>query len=144
MRQLKTLLFALLIGPALPALASGIPVKLYKNPNCGCCNIYVDYLKSNGFDVEAVNTTDLVSVNKKYGVPAALEGCHTAIINGYIFEGLIPVEYVKRVLNEHRPIKGISLPGMPVGVPGMPGNKQGPQYVYYITDASTPKVFASF
>ena len=144
MRQLKTLLFTLLIGPALPAIAGGIPIKLYKNPNCGCCNVYVDYLKGNGFDVEAINTTDMVSINRKYGVPAALEGCHTAIAGGYVFGGLIPADMVKRVLSEHRPIKGISLPGMPTGAPGMPGIKSGPLHVYYITDASTPRKFASF
>ncbi len=144
MRQLKTLLLALLIGPALPALAGGIPVKLYKNPNCGCCNTYADYLKGNGFDVEAINTNDMTSINQKYGVPAALEGCHTAISGGYVFGGLIPADMVKRVLSEHRPIKGITLPGMPAGAPGMTGSKTGPLDVYYITNSSTPRKFASF
>ena len=144
MRQLKTMLLALLIGPALPALAGGIPVKLYKNPNCGCCNIYADYLKDSGFEVEAVNTTDMVSVKKKYGVPAALEGCHTAIAGGYIFEGLIPADLVKRVLSERKMIKGVSLPGMPAGAPGMSGFKTGPLDVYYIADTPTPAKFASF
>ena len=144
MRQLKPLLFALLIGPALPALAGGIPVKLYKNPNCGCCNVYADYLKSNGFDVEAVNTTDLTSIHQKYAVPEKLEGCHTAIIGGYVFEGLIPADYIKVVLNKHLMIKGLSLPGMPEGAPGMNGIRRGPLYVYYLSDLPSPRVFASF
>lgn len=144
MRYWKSLLMTLTIGLQLPAFAAGIPVQLYRNPNCGCCNIYADYLKANGFDVQLVNTTDMSSIAKKYAVPEKLEGCHTAIIGGYIFEGLIPVEYVKRVLNEHKLIKGISLPGMPVGAPGMPGAKKGPLHVYYISNASTPQIFASF
>ena len=144
MCQLKTLLFALLIGPALPALAAGIPAKLYRNPNCGCCLEYAKYLKSNGFDVEVIDTTDLSSIKRKYAVPEKLEGCHTATIGGYVFEGLIPADHIKRVLNERPPIKGLSLPGMPVGAPGMPGNKPGPLYIYYITDTPSPKVFASF
>lgn len=144
MRHWKSLLMTLTIGVQLPAFAAGTPVQLYRNPNCGCCNIYADYLKTNGFDVQLVNTTDMLSIAKKYAIPEKLEGCHTAIIDGYIFEGLIPVEYVKRVLNERKPIKGISLPGMPVGAPGMPGTKKGPLHVYYISNASTPQIFASF
>ncbi len=144
MRHLEALLFTLLTGLALPAFAAGIPVKLYKNPNCGCCNVYADYLKGNGFDVEAINTTDMASIKTKYSVPAALEGCHTAIAGGYIFEGLIPVEHIKRVLSEHRPIRGISLPGMPAGAPGMVGFKTAPLEVYYLADTSKPQKFASF
>lgn len=144
MRHLKGILFSLLAGLALPAFAAGIPVKLYKNPNCGCCNVYADYLKSSGFEVEAINTTDMVAVTQKFGVPAALEGCHTAIAGGYVFQGLIPANLVKRVLSEHKPIKGIALPGMPSGAPGMPGVKSGPLDVYYITNDSTPRKYASF
>ncbi|MGH8725486.1 MAG: DUF411 domain-containing protein, partial [Burkholderiales bacterium] len=72
-------------------------------------------------------------------------GCHTAIAGTYVFEGLIPADLVKRVLTERKPIKGISLPGMPAGgVPGMPGFKTGPLDVYYIADTSPPRKFASF
>ncbi|MEO7725968.1 MAG: DUF411 domain-containing protein [Burkholderiales bacterium] len=144
MRYMKTLILLFTLGFQLTAFAANIPVKLYRNPNCGCCNVYADYLKSNGFNVELINTTDLSAIHRKYAIPEKLEGCHTAIIGGYIFEGLIPAEYVKRVLNERRPIKGLSLPGMPVGAPGMPGIKQGLLNVYYITDTPTPRVFASF
>jgi len=144
MRYWKSLLMTLTISLQLPAFAAGTPVQLYRNPNCGCCNIYADYLKANGFDVQLVNTTDTSSIAKKYAIPEKLEGCHTAVINGYIFEGLIPVEYVKRVLNEHKPIKGISLPGMPVGAPSMPGKKKGPLSIYYIEDTPTPRIFATF
>lgn len=144
MIRLKTLLFALLMGPVLPALAAGIPVKLYKNPNCGCCNVYIDYLRNNGFEVEAINTTDIGSINAKYRVPAALEGCHTMVAGTYVFEGLIPADYVKQVLNERRPIRGLSLPGMPSGAPGMPGPKRGPLNVYYLGNETPPRVFARF
>ena len=144
MRASTLFLFALLSATGLPASAAGIPVTLYKNPNCGCCNVYVDLLKGNGFDVKAVNTTDLASVKAKFGVPAALEGCHTFTAGPYVFEGLVPVEYVKRVLSGGRPIKGVSLPGMPAGAPGMPGFKPAPLDVYYITDAVPPRKFASF
>ena len=144
MRYWKILLIAPVLALQLPAFAAGIQVELYRNPTCGCCNAYADYLRTNGFDVKLVNTTDMSSIKKKYSVPERLEGCHTAVIDRYVFEGLIPVEYIKQVLNERRPIKGLSLPGMPVGVPGMPGTKRGLLHVYYISAESNPRVFTSF
>lgn len=142
--QWKKIAVALALTVQLPAFAAGTPVKLYKNPSCGCCDEYAKELRANGFDVEFINTQNMSSIKKKYGVPEKLEGCHTALINGYVFEGLIPVEYVKRVLAEHRPIKGIALPGMPTGVPGMPGPKRGTLTVYTISDQPSPPVYATF
>ena len=141
----KAMLTALSLAVHIPVLAAaGTPVNLYKNPNCGCCDIYGEYLEANGFTVDLVNTTDMTSIKKKYGVPEKLEGCHTAIIDGYVFEGLIPVEYVRRVLKERKPVKGIALPGMPVGTPGMPGKKLGPLTIYYISGQAAPPVYARF
>lgn len=144
MRYLKILLTMFALGLQLPALAAGIPVKLYKNPNCGCCDVWAKHLEANGFTVETLNTTDLASINQKYGVPESLEGCHTAIVEGYVVEGLIPAKYVKQLLKEHPPVKGIALPGMPVGAPGMEGTKSGPLNIYYLEAGATPKIFASF
>ena len=126
------------------AAADPVKVTLYRNPNCGCCNVWADYMKSKGFEVVAVDTYDTVSLKKKYGVPERLEGCHTAVIGRYVFEGLLPAEPIRQVLAGKRPIKGIALPGMPTGAPGMPGRKTGPLVVYYISDAATPARFASF
>lgn len=140
----KSILTGLALAVHLPALAAGTPVDLYKNPNCGCCDIYAEHLQTNGFTVKLVNVTDMTSIKKKYAVPEKLEGCHTAIIDGYMFEGLIPAEYVRRVLNERKRVRGIALPGMPVGVPGMPGKKPGPLTIYYISGQATPAVYATF
>lgn len=144
MRYTKSLLMALILGLQSPVFAAGTPVKLYKNPNCGCCDIYARHLEANGFKVDLVNTTNMTPIKRKYGVPEKLEACHTAVIDGYVFEGLIPAEYVERVLAERKPMKGISLPGMPVGVPGMPGKKKETLHIYYIGEEATPRVFASF
>lgn len=140
----KTVLITLALGVQLPVFAANIPVKLYKNPNCGCCDSYADYLNKNGFDVKLVNTNDMAEIKTKYSVPERLEGCHTALIGKYVFEGLIPAENIKQVINEHKAIKGLSVPGMPFGAPGMPGNKKGPIHVYYLESSLTPKVFSSF
>lgn len=135
---------ALLLALPIPAWGAESSIKIYRNPNCGCCDAYAGYLKSNGFAVEVIDTFDAASMHLKYAVPDRLEGCHTAVAEGYVFEGLIPAQYIKQVLQERRPIKGLSVPGMPVGAPGMPGPKRGPISVYQIETASSPKVFATF
>lgn len=144
MRYLKILLMVFTFSLELPALAAGIPVKLFKNPNCTCCDAWARHLEANGFKVQIVNATDLTSISQKYGVPENLEGCHTAIVDGYVVEGLVPVRYIKRLIKEHPQVKGIALPGMPLGVPGMPGAKSGPLSIYYIDASAPPRVFASF
>jgi len=128
------------------AYAASDPVKvtLYRNPNCGCCNVWADYMQGKGFEVVRVDTFDMASIKKKYGVPESLEGCHTAIVGRYVFEGLLPAEHIRQVLDENRPIKGITLPGMPIGAPGMSGKKAKSLDVYYISDGSVPNKFASF
>lgn len=124
--------------------ADPVKVTLYRNPNCGCCNVWADYMKREGFDVVRVDTYDTAALKKKYGVSEKLEGCHTAVVGRYVFEGLLPAEHIRKVLNEGGPIKGIALPGMPTGAPGMPGRKNGPLDVYYISDAAVPNKFAGF
>lgn len=144
MKFKNLLITAALLGTQLPALAADIPVKLYKNPNCGCCDEYAEHLKANGFSVEMVNTNDMAGIKKKYAVPEKLEGCHTAVASNYVFEGLIPAENIKTVLDKRLPIKGLSVPGMPVGAPGMPGDKKGPINVYYLDKSPKAKIFSSF
>ena len=124
--------------------ADPVKVTLYRNPNCGCCNVWADYMRSKGFEVVLVNDFDSAALKTKFGVPQRLEGCHTAAVGRYVFEGLLPAEMIRRVLEEKRPIKGIALPGMPTGAPGMPGRKAGPLDVYYLSDAPAPSKFASF
>jgi hypothetical protein len=144
MRYTKTLMAALMLAAQLPAMAADIPVKLYKNPSCYCCDLWAKHLEENGFKVEIINTTDMASIKQANGVPEKLEGCHTALVEGYVVEGLVPAEFVKRMLKEHRPIKGISLPGMPVGAPGMPGTHAQTLNVYTLESTKAPTVYASF
>ncbi len=145
MRFIKTLITALVLATQLPAIAEpATPVKLYKNPSCYCCDLYARHLEENGFKVDLINTTDMVSIKDKHGVPEKLEGCHTALIDGYVFEGLIPAQFVRQFLKEHRPVKGLALPGMPVGAPGMPGAKSKPLNVYLLSPNPSPTVYASF
>jgi hypothetical protein len=113
---------------------------LYKNPNCSCCENYAAYLRSNGYSVTIQPSHDLALINRQNGVPPELEGCHTTLIGGYVVEGHVPVEMINRLLAEHPNIRGISIPGMPMGVPGMEGPKDAPIAVYEITDGK-PAVY---
>jgi hypothetical protein len=139
---------AALIGGAtgvIPLSAKAAPrrgdVTLYKNPRCGCCEGYADYLRDNGFKVKAVSTNDLTVMGQKYGIPDDLQPCHISLIDGYVVGGHIPMEIIDRLMAEKPKIVGITLPGMPEGTPGMPGNKSGPLDIYEI-GSSPPKVYA--
>ena len=117
-------------------------VTLYKNPQCGCCEGYADYLRDNGFKVKAISTNDLTVMGQKYGISDDMQPCHISLIGGYVVGGHIPIEVVNRLLSEKPQITGISLPGMPEGTPGMPGNKPGPLEIYEI-GKGPPKVYAT-
>ena len=114
---------------------------LYKNPQCGCCEGYADYLRDNGFEVTVRPTHDLPLLHRQHGVPEPLVGCHTTLVDGYVVEGHVPIGAVLRMLDERPAIKGISLPGMPAGSPGMFGEKTEPFTIYEIGDGPA-KVYA--
>jgi hypothetical protein len=132
-----------LIAAPLPALAESIQAVLYKNPQCSCCESYAAYLNQNGFQVEVKSTNDLTEISAKAGVPADLEGCHTMFIEGYVVDGLVPVDVIQKLLKERPAIAGITLPGMPMGAPGMAGSKSGPFTIYAISKTgAAPTVYA--
>jgi len=118
--------------------AALIPVTLYKNPSCTCCEGYARYLDQNGFEVDVRPTNDLADISRKAGIPADLEGCHTSFIGNYVVDGHVPVPTIRELLGEKPAIVGITLPGMPLGSPGMYGDKTGPLIVYAISRASSP------
>ena len=133
---------AILAAP-LPALAEPIHALLYKNPQCSCCEGYAAYLRQNGFEVEVKPSNDLAEISSKAGVPADLEGCHTMFVEGYVVDGLVPVDVVRRLLAEKPAIVGITLPGMPAGAPGMAGTKTDPFTIFAVhKDGTAPTVFA--
>ena len=106
---------------------------LYKNPQCGCCEGYADYLRKNGFEVDVRPTNDLAAISSKAGVPADFQGCHTMFIDGYVVDGHVPVNTIRKLLTERPDIAGLTLPGMPMGSPGMVGQKTEPFTVYAIS-----------
>ena len=94
-------------------------IVVYKNPECGCCTKWVRYLQDNNYNVTIEHTRDVLAVKKRLGVPEKLAACHTAVIDGYVVEGHITHRDIKRLLLFRPDIKGIAVPGMPVGTPGM-------------------------
>lgn len=117
---------------------------LYKNPQCSCCEGYANYLRANGFKVEVRPTNDLTEISRKAGVPEDFQGCHTMFIDGYVVDGHVPVNTVNKLLSERPAIAGITLPGMPMGSPGMTGAKTTPFTIYAVTnDGKAPTVYAT-
>ena len=135
-----TLALVALLGVGM-ARAEPISATMYKNPQCGCCEQYAKYLRRSGFKVTVTETHNMSLISRQNGVPEKLAGCHTMLVGGYVVEGHVPVSAIKKLLAERPNIKGISLPGMPEGSPGMTGQKAEPFIIYEITD-SEAKVFA--
>jgi hypothetical protein len=143
MRRILFLVTALMAGTATAHAENAAKATLYKDPHCSCCDGYADHLRTNGFDVTVKPTDDLASISRKAGVPPKLEGCHTTFIDGYVVEGHVPVNIVRRLLSERPPIVGVSLPGMPAGSPGMGGAKTEPFVIYAVPkDGGAPTVYA--
>lgn len=134
----------LLLTGGVAASAEALKATLYKNPQCGCCEGYADYLRDNGFEVEVKPTNDLTQISREAGVPENFQGCHTSFIDGYVVDGHVPVNAVRKLLSERPDIAGIALPGMPLGSPGMGGEKTGPFEIYAVTkDGKAPALYAT-
>ncbi|MCE3270225.1 MAG: metal-binding protein [Ramlibacter sp.] len=132
---------------SLPAFgARPLPqVEVYKNPDCGCCGAWVDHLKAAGFPVKVHETPDTSAVRKRHGIPDAFGSCHTGVVAGYALEGHVPAADVKRLLATRPVAAGLSVPGMPVGSPGMEvGSRKDPYQVLLIDKAGRSSVFASY
>ena len=121
----------------------GKEVMVYKTPTCGCCNAYISYLKQKGVAVKSENVENLNGTKRQYGVPTDLSSCHTSIVDGYVVEGHVPIEAIEKLLNERPNIKGIALPGMPSGTPGMPGPKNETWDIRSFTEDGTTGTFMS-
>lgn len=125
--------------PALPTLT------VYKSASCGCCTSWVAHVRANGFTVRTVDTEALGAVKRDLGVPPRLASCHTVIAGAYLVEGHVPAADIKRLLAEKPAVRGIAVPGMPLGSPGM---EQGPPSGYEryevlaFTAAGATSVFA--
>ncbi len=123
-RQLVAGIAAAIALPALASKPTKIPLEVWKDPNCGCCKDWITYMEDNGFAV-TVHDTGNTAVRAKLGLPARLGSCHTALVGSYLLEGHVPAADVKKLLAQKPKALGITVPGMPVGSPGMDGPDYG-------------------
>ena len=102
-------------------------VSVYKSPTCGCCGEWVKHIRASGFRVETREIADVAPIRRRYGVPDQLASCHTAVVAGYAIEGHVPASDIQRLLRERPKVRGLAVPGMVAGSPGM---EQGPPQPY--------------
>ncbi len=113
-----------LVLSAIPVVACAKPVKaeiltVYKSPQCGCCGAWVEHVKASGLQVRVVETDRVAEKADQLRVPEKFRSCHTAEIGGYFIEGHVPAEDIRKLLRERPQALGLSVPGMPIGSPGM-------------------------
>lgn len=122
--------------------AEAAQITVYKSPSCGCCGKWVDHLKDNGFDVTVNNRNDMSSVKREFGVQPRQQSCHTAKVDGYFIEGHVPAEDIQRLLQDKPAIRGLAVPGMPMGSPGMEGPRKDRYSVFAIDNQGQAAVFS--
>ena len=108
---------------------------VYKTKTCGCCAKWVDHLRANGFAVTVNDVPSTEPYRKQYGVPDNLQSCHTGVVNGYTVEGHVPAADIQKLLKTKPRAKGIAVPGMPMGSPGMEGPRSD-AYATVLFDAT--------
>lgn len=120
-------------------------VEVIKRPNCGCCTKWADHLRAEGFEVTVSESGALWNVKRRAGIPQDLDACHTAKVAGYVVEGHVPASDIKRLLAERPAVKGIAVPGMPFGSPGMEVDGRSEPYDVLSFDADgETTVFQSY
>jgi len=119
--------------------SSAWQVTVYRSPSCGCCGAWIEHLKKNGFEVVEHQTGDMNTVKDRFGVPLKLRSCHTALVDGYVIEGHVPATEIRRLLWERPQVKGLAVPVMPSGSPGMEvsGRKDAYSVLQFTQDGKT-------
>ncbi len=129
--------FHRLAAEELPAMT------VWKNPSCGCCGNWVEHMRAAGFRVAVREVEDLDGIKRMAGVPEPLQSCHTAQVGGYVVEGHVPAADIKRLLAERPAGRGLAVPGMPSGSPGMENGMRDPYDVILLKRDGRAEVFSS-
>jgi hypothetical protein len=119
---------------------------VYRSPSCGCCGAWVEHMQKHGFNIKAdIKTDEMEAIKQKYNLPQDLASCHTAIIDGYVMEGHIPADDMKRFLKQKPQVAGLAVPGMPLGTPGMEsGDRKQPFTIMAFDKSGAVTVFKEY
>lgn len=142
MRHLITSLLLTLPLLSGAALAGEPTIAVYKSPTCGCCGKWIEHLEENGFDVEPIDITDVRLVKSTAGITPEQASCHTARVGDYVIEGHVPASDIRRLLAEQPKARGLTVPGMPHGSPGMDAPNPQHYKVLLIGEDGSNSVFA--
>ena len=139
----KTILSLMLITSSIFAM-EGKTMTVYKSPFCGCCSDWIDIMKTKGFKIDVIETNEVNNIKQKAGLQAGQTSCHTAFVDGYVIEGHVDYSAIKKMLVEKPNILGITVPGMPIGSPGMEQENIKQAYnIIYINKDGTEGVYES-
>ena len=145
---LATALFALAAGffvsGGLASPANAQTITVYKTPWCGCCTAWIKHLQRDGLEVRVIEREDLAPVRASLNVPDELASCHTASVDGYAIEGHVPASEIRKLLETRPDAAGLSVPGMPMGAPGMETTSPPDAYDVILFSAEQQSVFASY
>ena len=132
-------------SPVIAAVDMKIKAVVYRSPTCSCCSKWVAHLRQNNFDVVDNVLADMSTVKAQYGITPALASCHTAVIEGYVVEGHVPADDIKRMLKNKPQISGLTVPGMVVGTPGMEmGDRKDPYKVLAFDKTGNLTIYKSY
>lgn len=144
--QLSSAILAILLGADQIACGNAVAKRrmtVYKSPACGCCKAWVSHVRANAFTVEEVDIADVTPYKRTLGVPSNLASCHTAVVDGFAFEGHVPADLIDRFLRERpKNAKGLAVPGMPIGSPGMEAGTHKQAYDVVMFTANGTSVYA--
>ncbi|MGO1693112.1 MAG: DUF411 domain-containing protein [Marinobacter sp.] len=144
-KQILGLALTATLGFSTPLLAAGVAqsIHVYKSPTCTCCTAWIDHLESNGFDVESTDTQNMNRIKIDAGLTRNLASCHTAFVGDYVIEGHVPAEDIRQLIANAPKARGLAVPGMPAGSPGMEmGDRKDHYEVLMFNDKGQTKVFS--
>lgn len=130
----------------LPTFAmAALPVmEVYKSASCGCCSEWIKHLEANGFSVRAKNVEIPAQYRKLASIPHQLGSCHTGLVNGYAIEGHVPAGEIKQLLRDKPKARGLAVPAMPMGSPGMEGPRKDAYDVLLVKNDGSTKVYKHY
>ena len=117
-------------------------VVVYKSPTCGCCEKWIEHMEEAGYEIEIHDTNDMQPIKMQHGIVRQAQSCHTAIVDGYVIEGHVPARFIAQMLEEKPDIKGLAVPGMPQGSPGMEGPNPVDYNVIALGDSGKASIYA--